>query len=143
MRRRALLASVGVIATTVGSGCLGAVRDAVDSSFRLGTVSLSNYDTTPHRFQIRIFRDGELVHESDHDIDAKSGDIVPGVEIERTWDQVAGAFVLRGRVDDSPWVEQGVDDALDGAPECASARGVYDDLDSGEFEWYVRSKCEW
>ena len=142
MRRRALLGSAATLLTAASSGCLTSVQDTLDSSIRLGGVAITNYDLAPHRFHVRITRDGEIVHESTHDVRGRSESTVYGPALERTWGDVAGSYVLYGRSDDGPWVERSVDDALDGAPGCASARGVYDDLGSDEFEWYVRAECD-
>jgi len=140
MRRRALLASAGTSIASLG-GCLGTVRNAFHS-VRLGWLGITNYDTEPHRFRIQVRRDGDLVHDSTHRIRGGSETVAPGTSVECTWDGTPGSYHLMGRVDGGQWVTQSVDAALDGRPDCATARAVYDDLGDGELAFYVRAGCD-
>lgn len=142
MRRRALLAAAGLSLAAPSSGCLDAALDAVDSTIRLGWLGVTNYDSEPHRFRIQVSRDGDVVHDSTRELAGATDSVAPGEAVECTWDGAPGSYRLRGRVDDRPWVEQSLDAALDGAPDCATARTVYDDLDSGELEFHVRAGCD-
>lgn len=139
MRRRALLASAGASMAALTGGCLGTVRDALHSA-RLGWLGVTNYDSDPHRFRVQVRRDGELVHDSTRRIRGGSDDAGEGIEC--TWDEGDGPYHLMGRVDGGQWVQRSVDAALDGAPDCATARAVYDDHDSGELAFHVRAGCD-
>ncbi len=125
----------------LSGGCLGTVRDALHS-VRLGWLGVTNYDSDPHRFRIQVRRDGDLVHDSTRRIRGGTETVAPGEGIECTWDEGDGSYHLMGRIDGGQWVERSVDAALDGTPDCATARAVYDDLDSGELAFYVRAGCD-
>lgn len=141
MNRREFLASSGTVLASV-SGCVGTVSDPFNSALRLGWLGVSNYDTSSHRFQIRVERRNEVVHESTHTVRGREESVVYGNPLECTWGSSAATFVLHGRVDDADWVEQPLNRAIDGTPDCVTARGVYDDWKSKTFEFYVRAGCE-
>lgn len=68
--------------------------------------------------------------------------MIHGQVIKCPWEDTAGSYTLRGRIDDEGWIEQSVTGAVDGNPACAIARGVSNDLNSSEFEFYVCPRCD-
>ncbi len=147
MRRRALLATFGSGASVLGGGCLGFLRDPDEPTATLGAASITNFDTEPHRFQLRIERDGERVHHSAHELDETAGDEgehygrVDTEIVDCTWDEVAGPYVIAARLADGAWVEQSVNAKLDADAECVIAEVRYDDLKADEFEFVIHSDC--
>lgn len=148
MRRRALLASVGSVATVTSSGCLGFLDEGSDPSPRLGWVAVSNYTPEPRRFRVEIERDGSVVHESTHEVAGKTEGEVTGEVLECTWGDARGPYTLRGQVDGGGWVERAVEDAvaekasIEGTPDCVIVDGVYGRDGSDGFAFEVQDWCE-
>lgn len=145
MQRRAFLASVGLSTLTVSAGCLDSVRDAFAQPPRLGLVAVTNENSEPQRFQIQIERDGEQVHESTHHVEGKTERIIPGDVLECTWGDARGPYTLRGRVNETEWVEQSVADALttyEENPDCVIAEAIYGRGTSENFVFGVHPNCE-
>lgn len=144
MKRRPFLASIGVTTAGLGSGCLERLRGRSSPPPRLGWVSVSNYSADPQQFQVEIHRDGELVHESTHEVAGKPPERIPGDVLECTWGEERGPYTLRGRVAGTGWVERSVEDALSsdgGTPDCVVAEGVYGRGNSENFAFEVVPDC--
>lgn len=141
MKRRSILASVGVGLAASSAGCVESARDVLDSSSRIGWVGVSNYDTEPHQFVVQIKRDGSIVHESSRTIRGSEDNVVPGEAIDCTWGDAAGTHRIRARIDGNEWVEQSVDEAIDGSVGCVTARVSYGDLRE-TLDIFIRENCD-
>lgn len=130
MRRRAFLAGAGLSVTGSTAGCLGAVPGIGQRELQLAWFGVSNYDPDPHRFDLRVERDGEVVHRSTHDIDGRTEDLVHGESVDCTWDATPGVYEVSVRVDAGAWVSKPLSDVSDGwrdSVTCATAHGWYED----------------
>lgn len=146
--RRELLTAVGTGAITLSSGCVGLIGGESTPSLKLGWVVVKNYHSNPQRFEVRIERGDTLVHESNHQIDGKQPGRIPGAVLECTWGNDSGSYLLRGRVEDSGWVERSVSRVIDESEtmgdtvECVIAEGAYGKYGSPRFGWLVQDWCE-
>lgn len=86
-------------------------------------------------------RDGALVHESSHSIQGRDDYINHGDVLDCTWGNTAGKYSIRVRIDGNNWIEQSVDDAIDGTVECVTIRITYGDIGGG-LDIFVRENCE-
>lgn len=126
MRRRALLAAVGLSATVSTAGCLDSV---LGRELRLATVGVSNYDDDAHRFDLRVDRDGEVVHRSSHELRGRDDDRVYGAAPDCDWAGTPGTYEVSVRVDGGEWQSRSVAEVSDGwrdAVSCASTYVWYD-----------------
>lgn len=124
MHRRVLLAAAGSTALAASAGCLTRVRDALDRTMRLGWVGAHNRDTDPHRFDLRVERDGTVVHE----IRGRDGSYVHGAVADCTWGDAAGRYRVGGRVDGGDWTWESLsrlDEAYRTPVDCATAQVLY------------------
>lgn len=113
----------------------------LDGSSRIGWLGVSNYDADPHRFEVRVKRDGSVVHESSHAIRGGEDDVAPGTVVDCTWGDTAGAYAIGARIDGNEWVERSVDEAIDGAVDCVTVRVSYGDR-SDELDIFARENCD-
>ncbi|MFD1514474.1 hypothetical protein [Halomarina rubra] len=145
MERRALLASLGVVGTSMLAGC--SVSVPFLERTKLGWLSVSNWDeTASHTFELRVTRDGTLVHESTHVVKQMEGNTIPGAVADCTWDDVAGEYVVAARVDSDEWREFNLQEATDGSPACVMTTvqyGTYWGIDEADpLNVRVRGGCD-
>ncbi|MFC7131895.1 hypothetical protein ACFQJ3_01930 [Salinibaculum sp. GCM10025337] len=114
MRRRSVIAILGMLTAGTSSGCISSIRDAVNPTAQLGWFGVHNADTeSSHRFVLEVERDGEVVHSSSHTVDAAreyegGGQHNDGAVAECEWGSTPGDYTVRVRVDDGEWVEASV-----------------------------------
>ena len=144
MQRRSLLTSVGLGIAASSAGCVESAVDAVDRSSRIGWISLANYDTKAHLFELQVVRDGSTVHDATYTIRGEDGSTTAYEVIECTWGDTAGRYSIRLRIDDNGWVTRTVDEATDGAVGCVTVRVRYGDLrwESETLDIFIRENCE-
>ncbi|WP_147437742.1 MULTISPECIES: hypothetical protein [unclassified Halorubrum] len=127
MKRRALLASLSVVGTSTLSGCSGSVPTFEQTT--LGFLAVRNYDeTAAHTFDIRVLRDGTLVHESTHSLktaEKVDGGTIPTAIVDCTWDDVAGKYVVTVRVDGNAWKSFNLQKIERDTPSCVVANVEY------------------
>lgn len=142
MNRRALLGSLGIsLASSIG-GCLEAVSPP-DTSTKLGYLGIENFDTeASHKFDVRVERDGTVIHTSSHAVDATSGSTLGAAVVACTWDPVAGEYVISARVDGGEWTGQPIAPLFDTVPECVTANIRYGRLGSEELFVAASANCE-
>jgi len=107
--RRSVLAAVGAAAlagcnTPGDAGSGGADGDNSPGTdptgeTRLTSLRVVNNDDTPHRVALQIERDGEVVHWTDHDLDARTAGDSSVLTVEPDWPESPAAFVVEAQVD--------------------------------------------
>ena len=113
---------------------------AEETTTKLAWLAVSNYDeTSGHRFDVRVERDGEVVHESTHTVGKKPEDRIPGAVADCTWNDVAGRYVVFARMDDGDWTERSLTEEFDRVPECVTAEVRYW---SGSLAVWVQDWCD-
>lgn len=135
MRRRALLsAAVGV---TVGSaGCLASIHDSSHQKAQLGWFGVHNIDPeSSHTFTLIVERDGNVVHESSHEVDAAEyhdpGVSRTGAVAECTWGETSGEYSVRVRMNGEKEVERSVSSfAAERDANCVVASAKYENYDA-------------
>lgn len=98
VRRRSLLAW-GALSAGALAGC--SIPGVLPGSAAIASVSLLNYDTSPHTVELVLLEDGERVFGERYELPAaapESGD-VPGRSVEGDWPRRNGRFELRAVVD--------------------------------------------
>jgi hypothetical protein len=145
MHRRRFLAGVGTVTTGVIAGCLNSFGETDTSAMQLGWLGVSNFDTEPQTFELRVVRDDERVHSSTVDVSGLTEGFVPGHVAECTWDNSKGKYTVAARVDRKEWAEQRLSKDLDehhsgnfreGA-DCAAVSALYDQYDRGRFRFHI------
>jgi hypothetical protein len=123
VERRSCLASLAVLTASGLGGCLGDVDVlAAEPTTRLAWLAVSNEDPErEHRFDLRVERDGDVVHESSHVVERKPEDRIPGSVADCTWDDVAGRYVVSARLDGGEWVGRELTEGFDPVPDCVIA----------------------
>ena len=133
MDRRDVLRAAGLTGLLGLSGCTGAVPIVGETT--LGMFAVYNYhQESDHRFDVRIERDGAVVHESSHrlrafDPTAESAS-PPNAVVSCTWNDTAGEYTVFVRSDSREWRQF---DVIDGVaqtvrpPECVIAYARYGD----------------
>lgn len=114
MNRRAILTSATVLSSGLLAGCQSRLG-FTEQGMRLGGVTLLNSDSSPKEFDIRIRRDGEVLHASTVTV-AGEGYSDLGCE----WKDTTGDFELAARVDSEEWSEQNLSEWVSDG-DCASA----------------------
>lgn len=158
MNRRALLGSLGSLATAGLAGCLDD-SPSLEPAATLGRLSVSNRDDgSAHTFGLRVERGGTVVHESSHTVERATEPRIPGVVVDCTWDGVAGTYTVHARVDGGEWNrvdrrERTVDlrDETDRSPECVAVDVQYEPGATASEPWYVLvhgcddywDRCDW
>lgn len=146
MKRRTFIA--GLTAASLGTigGCLSDAGGQSDD-VRLGWYNVGNFDTEPHRFGMRVERDGEQVHQSSHMVQGRTDPdrasetaTIYSATAECTWEDTPGEYTVSVRVDGDEWVKNRLSDSDSTAP-CLAARAEFDNssLASGEFAFWTRS----
>jgi hypothetical protein len=109
---------------------------------QLGWFGAMNADTrSSHRFELAVERDGELVHQSSHELE-------PAVETEpnRTrvtqavaeceWGSTSGDYTVRARVDGQEWIEKSVTEyAASKNADCVLASAEYESSFNLNLKW--------
>jgi hypothetical protein len=154
MRRRALLsAAVGV---TVGStGCLASIRGSNRQMAQLGWFGVHNADPeSSHTFTLIVKRDGNVVHESSHEVDAAEyfdpGVASDGAVAECTWGETAGDYAVRVRRDGGEETEESISAfAAERGVNCVVADAEYqnhnatsDFLNGKRLSIFLREACD-
>lgn len=127
MRRREFLAVAGLSATVSTAGCLDSV---LGRERRLARVALSNADDDSHRFDLRVARDGETVHESTHEVRGASDDRIFSAVPDCDWGTTPGDYEVFARVDGGEWLSKAVSAGSDewrDSVSCVSAQVRYGD----------------
>ncbi|WP_265110890.1 hypothetical protein [Halosolutus halophilus] len=149
MRRRALLGTLAGAMTASTAGCLDLVSELRTHPMQLARLSVSNWDSAPHRFDLRVDRDGETVHRSSHEIPGKEDARVHGEVADCDWGTTPGDYELFARVDGGDWEGKSLDEVDAGGRdtvECATAQVRYeesvwirllDNCDSLAYEFWV------
>ena len=129
MERRAFLTAVGLSVTASVAGCLGQIPGVETERIQLARFSVSNMDTAPHQFDLRVERNGETVHESTHDVDGRTPDRITGASAGCTWGTTPGAYDVFVRVDNGEWVSESLSEVKENwwdDVSCASVRAYYE-----------------
>jgi len=113
MNRRAVVRAVAAAAASVGVAGCPRPGGTADGSV-LGAVAVANLDDEAHAVEFRVEWDGEVVHESTHRLEERSG--ANGTAPERTWPDAPGRFVVSARLRGEEW--RSVDPADAGYPDC-------------------------
>lgn len=143
MNRRTLLTTIGIPIPLATGGCLSFFEDTGEAAkIQLGYLDVANFDTTSHRFEVRVFKDGERVHSSSHEVQSRDGATVHGTAVDCTWDENPGEYAISARVDDEEWNELSL--TPDNSPvtpdtECAVVGVLYRD---NEVMTTVSSGCD-
>lgn len=132
VNRRGLLRAAGLLGVSSVAGCLGAVPSVGETT--LGSFAIYNYhQESDHLFDVRIERDGTVVHESSHHLDAYDSESPPHSAVSCTWDDVPGDYTVFVRSDGRDWHSFGVVDGAVRPPDCVIAFVRYgDDLGPSE-----------
>jgi hypothetical protein len=128
VKRRALLAAIGAVTTTATAGCLGSIADSLDRTVQLGWFGAHNFDTDPHEFDLRVERDGEVVHESGHEVAGFEDPVAHGAVADCTWGDEPGGYTVSARVDGGEWVSREIselDERYENDVDCAIAEAQY------------------
>lgn len=131
MNRRDLLLTTGLGGSLSLCGCTGPVPLAVETT--LGLFAIYNYhQEDAHQFDVRIERDGSVVHESSHRLQAfdAESDSPPHAVVSCTWDDTPGEYVVFVRSDGREWKQFSVIDGVARSvrpPECVIALVRYGD----------------
>ncbi len=113
MERRGFIRSLAVATVPVGlAGC--ARRNGSADESVLGAVVVANLDDEAHAVEFRVEWDGEVVHESTHRLEERSGR--NGASPDRTWPDDPGQFVVSARLRGEEW--RSADPADAGYPDC-------------------------
>ncbi|MFC5365792.1 hypothetical protein [Salinirubrum litoreum] len=138
MRRREFLAVAGLSATVSTAGCLDSV---LGRERRLARVGLSNFADESHRFDLRVARDDETVHESTHEVRGASDDRIFGTAPDCDWGTTPGDYEVFARVDGGEWASRSaseIGERWDDSASCVSAHVQY-----GDSLWIdIRGDCD-
>jgi hypothetical protein len=108
LTRRSVLAAVGAAAlagcNTAGGSGSGDAEGGVDPSpsgggSRLASLRVANNDDTAHRVALQVERNDEVVHWTDHDLDARTAGESSVFTVEPDWPDGRAAFVVEVQVD--------------------------------------------
>lgn len=114
VQRRSFIATLGILIPAVSGGCVSSIRETVNPTTQLGWFGVHNADTdSPHRFDLEVKRDGEIVHSSSHRVEAarefeNGGQYNDGAVAECEWGSTPGDYTVRVRVDQTDWIEKSV-----------------------------------
>lgn len=102
-------------AATVGLGGCLSTDDGSQASVLGSVVILNRREQTP-TIDFRVRWEGELVHNSTHELTASNGTRNSGVVPARTWPDTPGQFTVSARLSDTEWKTANPADW--GYPEC-------------------------
>jgi hypothetical protein len=128
VKRRALLAALGITTPIATAGCLGSIADRLDRTVQLGWFGVHNFDTDPHEFDLRVERDGEVVHESAHEVAGFDGPVVHGAVADCTWGDEPGGYTVSARLDGGEWASRAIseiDELYENDLDCTTAEVQY------------------
>jgi hypothetical protein len=135
MRRRALLsAAAGVTVGTVG--CLASIRGSNSQKAQIGWFGVHNVDPeSSHIFTLIVERDGKIVHESSHEVDAAEyfdpGVAMSGAVADCTWGETVGDYSVRVRRDGEEEIEKSVSAfAAERGAKCVVVAAEYENYDA-------------
>lgn len=135
-RRRFLAATTPCLLAT--AGCLDYFED--EPTVRLGWLAATNTDTVPHEFELELFRDGELVHQSSAEVPAKEGGISESYVADCTWGEEAGEYVVTAHTEDGQSAELNLTDGITEEVDCVVATARYDEY--GNLGFWRSVGCE-
>lgn len=141
MNRRSLLGTAGAAAVFGTAGCLETIG-LREPEMTLGWYGVTNYTTESVALDVRVERDGEVVHEETYDVEGRADGRLGGEVVECTWDDVAGAYTVYAREEDSEWVSKSlseIDDDLLRTGECVLAEALYR---GHTIEFWLRDRCD-
>ena len=145
MRRRSIIATLGILTASGTSGCLSSIQEAVNPAVQLGWFGIHNADTeSSHRFDLEVERDGQIVHSSSHTVDAAQeydggGQYNDGAVAECEWGSTPGEYTVRVRRDDNEWVEESVTEfAASRDVDCVIADAEY----RSTLSIYLKEGCD-
>ncbi|WP_439025518.1 hypothetical protein [Haloarchaeobius sp. DT45] len=127
MKRRTYLSSCCATGAIGLTGCLDGYLPSGDGTTRLGRLGVSNEDEERgHEFRLRVERDGDVVHESSHELekDPESQHEGSGAAVDCTWGGRDGRYVVFARIDDSEWVEKELTEDYEQVPDCVIAVAI-------------------
>ena len=134
VNRRALLGTVATVGTSAMSGCLDRLLPP-DTSTKLGLLAIENYDTeNGHEFDVRVERDGNIVHRSSHSVNKTSLPHISGLVLECPWEFVEGEYTVSARVNNEEWLNQPLAAPFDTVPDCVISVIRYGSLPSEGIE---------
>lgn len=140
MRRRALLAAVGLSTAVSTGGCLDTVFG--NDGIHLARFSATNHTADPVEFDLRVDRDGETVHRSSHRVRGMGDGRIHGAVADCDWASTAGEYEVFARADGSDWTSKPLEDVGDGwrdSVDCATALAEFYEDDV----WLrVRADCD-
>lgn len=136
MNRRSVLAGVTGLGVASLSGCLQLGDSEPSPATTIGWMSVSNHDPdSSQEIDLRIERDGNVVHRSSHTIPAKDGRSVAGAVPDCTWEPKPGEYVVSARPDGGEWTKRNVTQTDAGtARDCVTVLVDYGSS-AGEQSW--------
>jgi hypothetical protein len=149
MNRREILAAIGAGGISIGSGCAGTIQHRLDRQpnrqFKLGWLSAANTDIRPHKIVLQVKENGNLVHESSHELKGQDREGSKGktqfTVAECTWGNGADDYIIRARIDGNEWINKPIN-AVDttGYPnvDCVIAQAIYQE---GALEIILQASC--
>jgi hypothetical protein len=134
VNRRALLGTVVTVGTSAASGCVNRLLPP-DTSTKLGLLAIENYDTeNGHEFDLRVERDGDIVHRSSHSVKKTVLPHISGFVLECPWEFVDGEYTVSARIDNGEWLNQPLAAPFDTVPDCVISVIRYGSLRSESIE---------
>ena len=147
MKRRALLGTLAAVGASMTGGCLDQSTPP-ETTTKLGLLAIENYDTeSGHEFDIRVERDGDIVHRSSHSVEKTSLPQISGPVLDCPWRFIEGKYTVSARVDDSEWLGQPLAVPFDTVPACVITTVRYGRLPSeggeqSQFDIEVEANCD-
>lgn len=142
MNRRTFLGSLGATTSTLLAGCITPIENLLNNSVQLGWLGAHNWDTKPHKFDLRVERDGSQVHNSSHEIPPREGNHINGAVAECTWGSTPGEYVVYARLDNGEWVDRSLTEfvsSMDSDVDCVIADAWFRD---GKLSLELRLGCD-
>lgn len=129
MNRRVVLGTLGAAGVSSLAGCLDALPFGT-SQTKLARLAVANFDTDDTvTIDIRVTRDGSVVHESTYTIDKARPSSAKTAIADCTWDDNAGEYIVRARLAGTDTSQTfNLLDEVDGSPGCVIARVQYGDF---------------
>lgn len=132
MKRRNLLGTLGAAGVSSSAGCLDSLPIG-KSQTKLARLSVANFDTDDTvKIDIRVNRDGSVVHESTYTIDEAGANTAQTAIVNCTWDDNAGEYIVSARLAGTDtWQTFELLDETDGSPACVIARVQHGNFPTG------------
>lgn len=93
------LGSLGAVGASGLAGCLDAVP-FIGSETKLARLAVVNWDDQSHTVDVRVERDGSVVHDSTYTVGGMEGNEAQAGIAECTWDDTSGEYVVPTRLAD-------------------------------------------